>query len=151
MTELVEEGEEEEEEEEEISENIQDEGNIIHGDIGERLCCVVCRVMIVPKKAEHPQRHKVFRTRCTIDGMVCDVIIDGESSNNIISLKAVKKLGLRTEPHPNPYHISWNTNEIYVKVTDSCLVNFSIGDKYFDEILCDVVDMDACHFLLGRP
>ena len=148
LTELVEEGEEEEEE---ICENIQDEANIIHGDIGERLCCVVRRIMYVPRKAEHPQRRKVFRTRCTIDGKVCDVIIDGVSTDNIISLKAVKKLGLRTEPHPNPYHISWITDEIYVKVTDSCLVKFSIGGKYFDEILCDVVDMDACHLLLGRP
>ena len=116
LTELVDEGEEEEEE---ICENIQDEGNIIHGDTGERLCCVVRRVMFVPRKAEHPQMHKVFRTRCTIDGKVCDVIIDGGSTDNIISPKVVKKLGLRTEPHPNPYHISWITDEIDVKVTDS--------------------------------
>lgn len=27
----------------------------------------------------------------------------------------------------------------------------SIGKYYQDEILCDVVDMDACHVLLGRP
>ena len=153
LTELVKEreGEEEEEEEEEIGKNIQDEGNIIHVDIGERLYCVVRRVMFVPRKAEHPQRHKVSRTSCTIDRMVCDVTIDGGSTDNIISLKAVKKLGLRTEPHPNPYHMSWNTDEIDVKVTNSCLVKFSIGGKYFYEILCDVVDMDACHLLLGRP
>ena len=121
LTELVQEGEEEE-----ICENIQDEGNIIHGDIGERLYCVVHRIMYVP--------------RCTIDGKDCDVIIDGGNTDNIISLKAVKKLGLRTEPHPN-------LDEIDVKVTDSCLVKFSIGGKYFDEILCDTVDMDACHLL----
>ena len=49
LTELVEDGEGEEEEEE-ICENIQDEGNIIHVDIGERLCCVVRRIMYVPRK-----------------------------------------------------------------------------------------------------
>ena len=54
-----------------------------------------------------------------IDGKVCDVIIDGGSTDNIISLKAVKKLCLRSESHPNPYHISWITDEIDVKVTDS--------------------------------
>jgi hypothetical protein len=31
------------------------------------------------------------------------------------------------------------------------LVNFSIGGKYRDEVWCDVVSMDACHLLLGRP
>ena len=31
------------------------------------------------------------------------------------------------------------------------LVSFSIGLKYKDEVWCDVVDMDACHLLLGRP
>ena len=29
-------------------------------------------------------------------------------------------------------------------------VGFSIG-KYEDSILCDVVPMEACHLLLGRP
>ena len=30
-------------------------------------------------------------------------------------------------------------------------VPFSIGKKYKDEIWCDVVEMDVCHLLLGRP
>ena len=29
-------------------------------------------------------------------------------------------------------------------------VQFSIG-KYKDEVLCDVILMEACHILLGRP
>lgn len=31
------------------------------------------------------------------------------------------------------------------------LVVFSIGKTYADEVICDVVDMDACHIILGRP
>lgn len=31
------------------------------------------------------------------------------------------------------------------------LVNFSIGDLYLDSVWCDVVRMDVCHLLLGRP
>lgn len=27
----------------------------------------------------------------------------------------------------------------------------SIGGSYKDQIVCDVVDMDVCHILLGRP
>lgn len=38
-----------------------------------------------------------------------------------------------------------------MKVSKRCLVNFSIGKKYTDEIWCDVVNMDSCHVLLGRP
>jgi hypothetical protein len=36
-------------------------------------------------------------------------------------------------------------------VTKRCLVSFSIGNRYKDKMLCDVVAMDACHLLLGRP
>ena len=31
------------------------------------------------------------------------------------------------------------------------LVSFSIGLKYKDDVWCDVVGMNACHLLLGRP
>ena len=33
---------------------------------------------------------------------------------------------------------------------ERCKVSFSIG-KYNDEAYYDVVDMDACHILFGRP
>jgi hypothetical protein len=35
-------------------------------------------------------------------------------------------------------------------VIKQCLVEFKIGG-YRDEILCDVIPMDVCHILLGRP
>ena len=37
-----------------------------------------------------------------------------------------------------------------VEVKEQCSVNFNIG-PYQDEILCDVVNMSACHVLLGIP
>ena len=37
-----------------------------------------------------------------------------------------------------------------MKVTKQVVVPFSIG-KYVDEVLCDVVPMQASHILLGRP
>ncbi|XP_020705501.1 uncharacterized protein LOC110116310 [Dendrobium catenatum] len=36
-------------------------------------------------------------------------------------------------------------------VTDMCKFAFSIGKHYASEVLCDVVDMDVCHLILGRP
>jgi len=36
-------------------------------------------------------------------------------------------------------------------VNSQCLVSFSIGKNYQDELWCDVIPMDACHMLLERP
>ena len=38
-----------------------------------------------------------------------------------------------------------------VHVTQTCKVPLSIGKHYKAEVLCDVLEMDACHILLGRP
>ncbi|GJW35031.1 RNA-directed DNA polymerase, partial [Tanacetum coccineum] len=47
---------------------------------------VVRRLMLTtPEKSEDTQRHNIFRTRCRINQDVVNVIIDGESSENIIS------------------------------------------------------------------
>ncbi|XP_060211922.1 uncharacterized protein LOC132639493 [Lycium barbarum] len=37
-----------------------------------------------------------------------------------------------------------------MRVNKQAIIKFSIG-KYQDDILCDVVPMQACHLLLGRP
>jgi hypothetical protein len=37
-----------------------------------------------------------------------------------------------------------------VTVTEQCLLNFQIG-SFQEKVLCDVIEMDACHILLGRP
>lgn len=38
----------------------------------------------------------------------------------------------------------------HVLVNEQAWVDFSIG-RYKDKVLCDVLPMDACHILLGRP
>ncbi|KAI0513439.1 hypothetical protein KFK09_009460 [Dendrobium nobile] len=38
-----------------------------------------------------------------------------------------------------------------IMVTESCRVTFSIGKQYVCDVLCDVLDMDICHLILGRP
>ena len=62
----------------------------------------------------------------------------------------VEKLGLQTTKHPRPYRLQWLNDSGEVKVNKQVLVSFSIG-RYEDEILCDVVPMQAGHLLLGRP
>jgi hypothetical protein len=62
----------------------------------------------------------------------------------------VEKLELKTTAHPNPYKVSWLQKEYQVMVSQQCQVEFKIVG-YRDEILCDVIPMDVCHILLGRP
>jgi len=67
-----------------------------------------------------------------------------------VSSDLVKKLSLTTRPHPRPYHIQWLNDSGKAKVTQTCRVSFSIG-SYADSVDCDVVPMQACSLLLGRP
>ena len=69
----------------------------------------------------------------------------------MVSKEMVEKLKLPYEKHPHPYRIAWFKKGNEVMVDKRCLVNFFIGKTYKDEIWCDVIPMDACHMLLGRP
>ena len=102
------------------------------------------------EKAEQNQRHTLFQTKCVIKERSCRLIIDGGSCNNLASSDMVEKLALTTKPHPHPYHIRWLNNSGKVKVTRLVRINFAIG-SYHDVVECDVVPMEACHILLGRP
>ena len=102
------------------------------------------------ERAEQNQRHTLFQTKCVIKERSCRVIIDGGSCNNLASAEMVEKLSLSTKPHPQPYYIQWLNSSGKVKVTRLVRVEFAIG-SYHDSIDCDVVPMQACSMLLGRP
>ena len=124
---------------------------VLVADSGEYVNCVIQKVLLTPSQPVSSQRNSLFRTRCTINKRVCDVIIDSGSCENIISKSLVKTLELLTVKHPHPYKIGWIKKGTKLMVTEVCKVQFSIGKFYQDEIVCDVVDMHACHLLLGRP
>lgn len=111
------------------------------------------RSCLTPKQEEDSSwlRSNIFQSTCTILGKVCKFVIDAGSCDNIISSEAIKKLALKAEKHPKPYKLAWLRKGGEVKVNRRSCVKFSIGKKYQDEIWCDVVDMDVCHLLLGRP
>jgi hypothetical protein len=96
------------------------------------------------------QRNNLFRTACKAKDRVYKVKIDSGSTDNLVSTEIVEKLELKTTAHPKPYKISWLQKGHQVMVTKQCLDEFKIG-VYRDEILCDVIPMDVCHILLGRP
>jgi Zinc knuckle len=123
---------------------------ITYADSGELL--VVRRALsVAANEDELWLRHNIFHTKCISGGKVYNVIIDGGSCENVVSNMMVEKLGLNTEDHPQPCKLSWLKKGSEVKVSKRCLVKFSIGKRYTDEVWCDVVHMDACHILLGRP
>ena len=128
---------------------VKEEG--IDGDlVGETL--VTRRSMFAPLASNKDDwlRKNIFRTRCTVGGKLCNLIIDSGSSENLVAQEMVDKLKLKTEGHPHPYRILWFNKGNEVNVSSRCLVSFSIG-SFKDDVYCDVVPMDACHILLGRP
>ena len=96
------------------------------------------------------QRNRLFQTACKTKDRVCKVIMDSGSMDNLVSTEMVEKLELETIDHSSPYRVLWLQKGHQVNVTKQCLVEFKIGG-YKDEILCDVIPMDVCHLLLGRP
>lgn len=51
---------------------------------------------------------------------------------------------------PKPYKLHWLSDGSDVKVSRQALISFEIR-KFKDEVLCDVVNLDSCHVLLGWP
>lgn len=52
--------------------------------------------------------------------------------------------------HPNLYRVSWLQKGHQLLVNEQSEVEFQIG-RYKDKIICDIMPMDVCHILLGRP
>ena len=59
-------------------------------------------------------------------------------------------LKLEIEPHLHPYIIGWIKKDLSIKVIDRYHVPISVGKYYQDTVVCNVVDMEACHILFGR-
>eukprot|EP00253_Pinus_taeda_P018008 PITA_18008 len=113
---------------------------------------VLNKVLLKPAKevAEPDQRKALFRTVCKSQGKCCKLIIDSGSIDNLVAVEMVEKLGLKKLKHPTPYKVSWLQKGHQLLVDEQCEVEFQIG-RYKDKILCDVMPMDVCHLLLGRP
>ncbi|XP_062075889.1 uncharacterized protein LOC133780020 [Humulus lupulus] len=132
------------------SATLYDDTDFAVGDEGDPIVCILEKIILASKQSLPSQRNTIFCTRCTINNKVCDVIIDSGSTENVVSKALVKTLALQTSPHPQPYKLGWIKCGIEAKVTELCRFSFSIGKNYHDDVSCDMVEMDACHILLGR-
>ena len=73
----------------------------------EEYTCVVRKLMLSATRGDKAQLHKLFHTRCTVQGSLCDLVINSGSQENIISKDVVERLQLEMETHPSPYVIGW--------------------------------------------
>lgn len=69
----------------------------------------------------------------------------------MVSKNLVKAMGIAIDKHRKPYKVGWIEKRNDIWVIELCKVPLSIGKFYHDDIICDVLEMDACHLLLGRP
>ena len=79
------------------------------------------------RKGEPVPQATIFRSKCLVQGKVCDFIIDSGAHNNLVSTDMVTKLGLPIVDHPNPYKATWVNQVMNVEVSQRALVSFSIG------------------------
>lgn len=62
----------------------------------------------------------------------------------------VDKLCLNEVKRPNPYKVSWLNKGHQIFVNEQDKVEIQNGN-FKDKVLCDIMSMDVCHILLGRP
>ena len=108
---------------------------------------VQCDGTIANVKGQHSS---IFMSECSIKDKVCKLIIDGGSFTNVVSSDVVQALSLSAWRLPMPRYMQWMNQSGMLKITHRARVKFSMGN-YVDSVDCNVVPMNACHLLLGRP
>ncbi|GJT03459.1 hypothetical protein Tco_0824628 [Tanacetum coccineum] len=90
------------------------------------------------KKEDRVSTTNIFHSKILINNLVCSLIIDGCSINNLVSRKLVDFLKLPMKICP-------------IEGYQVCRVPVTIEKFYKVDVLCIVDDIDECHILLGRP
>lgn len=94
--------------------------------------------------------NNLFKIHCSIKNKLCNLIVDSRNMENLMSHKLIEYLKLSKVPHEKAYIFYWVGKGSQVRVTLACRVPISIKKNYREEVLCDVLDIDVCHILLGR-
>lgn len=105
--------------------------------------------MISKMLDDSSQWENLFHTKCLIKGSVCSLIIDIGHCANIASASMVDHLKFPTTPHENPYRLQWLKDCGELKVTHQVAIWFKVGNDE-DEVLCNIIPLQACNILLVR-
>lgn len=62
-----------------------------------------------------------FHTYIKCNDKSCKIIINSGSYTNVVSVNTLSHLGLKMEPHPQSYRVSW-IDSTSVPVTQRCLI-----------------------------
>jgi hypothetical protein len=84
------------------------------------------RTLLKSNKEVHEptQRKTLFRTMCKSKGKCCKLIMDNGSTDRLVSVEMIEKLGLQKEMHPTPYKVYWLQKGHHVLVNEQCKVDF---------------------------
>ena len=115
----------------------------------ERTQMLVVRCALAMQEDDDWRRIAIFHMYLKCNGRSCKLIIDSDNCTNVVSSNTVARLGLKTEPHLNPYRVSW-VDSTSIPMSQRCLVPLELS-SYKDQLWCDVVSMDVGHIILGRP
>ena len=89
-----------------------------HSKDAERGEVLVNKRVLISGETKLGQRRSFFCTKCKCKDKCCDVIIDGSSTNNLVSEEMVSKINLKREKHPQPYQIAWVKDDHKVLVSE---------------------------------
>jgi hypothetical protein len=94
---------------------------------------------------------KLFHIRVIMKHTKIETLLDSGSQANLISEEVVKQLGLKTKMHHKPYSLNWISKNHKFPITKQWVIKFAITSKFVDEVICDVVLLEACGMVLGSP
>jgi hypothetical protein len=97
-----------------------------------------------PEEVEH-----LFHSNMWVKGFPLLFLIDSRSQKKLILVEVVKRLGLPTKTHPQPYTIRWLHEGRYLYVIQQCHLPYNMK-PFMDEVLCDIAPLDVSHVLLGQ-
>ena len=81
------------------------------------------------KEEEH-----IFHSHMWVKGFPLQFIVDSGRKKNLISAEVMKRLGLSTTSHPQPYTIGWLHQGRDLRVSQQCRLPYSIK-PFTDEVL----------------
>jgi len=117
-----------------------------------KACYLSWREPYVASMKKRRSKGRTFSTQSArLKAKWCSLIIDGGSCTNVVSLSMVDKLNLQAMTHPHPYNIHGVNQSKGIQVNFRCLISFSIGTSYQDELWFDIIPTDTCHIMFGRP
>jgi hypothetical protein len=100
---------------------------------------------------EEKEMTKLFHINIQVKKTKKDVMFESGSRDNLIAVDLVIKIGLEVHNYPIPYPLGWVKKDVEKKVTKQCKIKFAISVDFIDEVELDVVSLDVCGLVFGRP